>query len=181
MTEVEDTLDPVGIELFLSLTVDAAPVSVGRVRSLMARTVQGWTGCDEEVVYTVEVLLSELVTNAVRYTTGSDVTVQAQLNGRELTLRAIDSCGKPPKLSIAEEGDEGGRGLMLCAALADEWDWRSRAVGKEVWARLTVPGPGGMTPEGEHGGDGGKSGDPGLLHGRAERVGGAPVSLDVRA
>lgn len=182
MTEVEDALDHANVELQLSLTVDATPDLVGRVRASASSTVRAWTGCDEDFAFTVEVLLSELLTNAVVHTTGATVTAQVALTrGRRLTLSAIDACGKPPQLSFAGEGDEGGRGLMLCEALADEWGWRPLEVGKEVWARLTVPRLSAVTREGEHSGDDGEHGDPGLLHGRAQRVGSPSLPLDVRA
>jgi anti-sigma regulatory factor (Ser/Thr protein kinase) len=89
----------------------------------------------------VELLVSELVTNAVQESRllGEFTTVRFWLlsDGRKLLIQVWDASQCPPHPEEAgEEIAEGGRGLMLVAAMSDRWSWYPvpETGGKIVWA-----------------------------------------------
>ncbi|MEV7321104.1 SpoIIE family protein phosphatase [Streptomyces sp. NPDC093970] len=112
----------------------AVATARGQARHQLAR----W-GVDEETAYTTEMIVSELVTNAVRYGTPP---VRLQLiKDRTLTCEVHDSNALAPRLRHAKTADEGGRGLFIVAQLAQNWGVRHTADGKTVWAEQTLPPP----------------------------------------
>jgi anti-sigma regulatory factor (Ser/Thr protein kinase) len=93
---------------------------------------------------TARLLLSELVTNSVRYAEGPRMEVEVARDGDELTVRVRDDgTGVPPDREVAMPAPDAGsgRGLPLVAALAARWGVR-REPTAEVWFTLEVP-PGG--------------------------------------
>jgi len=79
-------------------------------------------------------LVTELVTNAVVHA-GTDIELQIETSADEIRVEVID---KTPGLlnvgrHINEDAREGGRGLLLVEALADEWGTRHFGWGKSVW------------------------------------------------
>ncbi|MFF8414295.1 ATP-binding SpoIIE family protein phosphatase [Streptomyces omiyaensis] len=89
---------------------------------------------------TVELTVSELVTNAVRY--GAPPISLRLLRGETaLTVEVRDGAPTAPHLRHAKAGDEGGRGLHICSTLADAWGVRFEEDGKTVWAELALDGP----------------------------------------
>ncbi|MFJ9413715.1 SpoIIE family protein phosphatase [Streptomyces sp. NPDC101227] len=116
------------------------PALVSGVRAAVTRRLAEW-GLDE-VVFATELLLSELVTNAIRYGTGP-VRVRL-LYDRTLTCEVADASSTAPHLRHAAATDEGGRGLFLVAQLAQAWGTRYTANGKVIWAECTLEVPGGM-------------------------------------
>ncbi|MFC7302996.1 ATP-binding protein [Streptomyces monticola] len=99
-------------------------------------------------------IVAELAANAVTHgrVPGRDFEVRL-VNGRGvLRIEVTDARGdrRPEVAAKPPEADaEGGRGLCLVAALAKEWGVRERAVGKTVWAELSVNAMiagGGLTP-----------------------------------
>ncbi|KND31430.1 ATP-binding protein [Streptomyces acidiscabies] len=98
-----------------------------------------------ELADNAELLLSELVTNAVNAKTlpGREVLVEVVLTERELRIEVADASDEQPELRCAGALDEGGRGLVLVDALASEWGCGARdGVGKVVWVTLNLPGRG---------------------------------------
>lgn len=88
-----------------------------------------------------EVLVSELVTNAVKacgeMTRICPVLLWVLPCRAGIVLVVWDASPLPPVLSPAGEGAECGRGLMLVEALSERWGWRAAAAGgKFVWAVL---------------------------------------------
>ncbi|WP_267133507.1 ATP-binding protein [Streptomyces sp. RB17] len=77
-------------------------------------------------------IVSELVTNAVRY--GSPPLRLQLVKDRTLTCKVYDSNPVAPRLHHAQTVDEGGRGLFIVAQLAQNWGVRYRPDGKTVWA-----------------------------------------------
>ncbi|GAB3959650.1 SpoIIE family protein phosphatase/ATP-binding protein [Actinoallomurus acanthiterrae] len=108
--------------------VDAS--KVGSVRARCAEKLGEW-GL-EEVVFTTEVIISELVTNAIRY--GSPPIRVRLLYERHLTCEVSDRSSTSPRLRRAATMDEGGRGLFLVAQLAQRWGTRYTSAGKVIWA-----------------------------------------------
>ncbi|MDX3071555.1 SpoIIE family protein phosphatase [Streptomyces sp. MI02-7b] len=115
------------------LTDDLAEVA--RARDLASSRLAGWDL--EELAFTTEMVVSELVTNAIRYGTGP---VQLRLI-RQSTLicEVSDSSNTAPHLRRARMLDEGGRGLFIVSQLAERWGTRQRPDGKTIWAEVALP------------------------------------------
>ncbi|MFE1861707.1 SpoIIE family protein phosphatase [Streptomyces anandii] len=108
---------------------DSAP---GRARRLARRALDRW-GL-EELTDSVELLVSEVVTNAVRYAT-RPVTLRL-LRTDVLRCEVGDDVGQLPRLRQARATDEGGRGLYLVNKLARRWGATRLSTGKVVWFEL---------------------------------------------
>ncbi|WP_237553466.1 MULTISPECIES: SpoIIE family protein phosphatase [unclassified Streptomyces] len=109
------------------------PAAVGPVRAECAATLEAWGLGD--VGYTAELILSELITNAVRY--GSPPIRVRLLHDRGLICEVADGSSTAPHPRRAAATDEGGRGLFLVAQLASRWGTRYTARGKVIWAELS--------------------------------------------
>jgi anti-sigma regulatory factor (Ser/Thr protein kinase) len=84
-----------------------------------------------------QLLVSELVTNAVRHAGGDGVLVRATLQADLLRVEVHDSSPSVPgPVSPAPESAEGGRGLLLVDALADRWGVEQVTAGKRTWFEL---------------------------------------------
>ncbi|WP_164835788.1 ATP-binding SpoIIE family protein phosphatase [Actinacidiphila soli] len=88
----------------------------------------------EETVFAAEVIVSELVTNAVRY--GAPPLSLRLILDRTLTAEVTDTSATSPHLRHARATDEGGRGLFIIAQLADRWGTRPTPRGKTIWAEM---------------------------------------------
>ncbi|WLQ44596.1 SpoIIE family protein phosphatase [Streptomyces laculatispora] len=95
-------------------------------------------GLDEEGFVT-ELILSELVTNAIRY--GSEPITVRLLYDRALICEVSDCSSTSPHLRYATTTDEGGRGLFLVAQFAERWGTRYTARGKVIWSEQTLDEP----------------------------------------
>ncbi|MFH8499867.1 SpoIIE family protein phosphatase [Streptomyces coeruleorubidus] len=115
--------------------VPADPAAVGEVRAAVSRQLAEW-GLDE-LTFTTELILSELVTNALRYG-GGPIHVRV-LRDRNLICEVFDSSSTSPHLRYATMTDEGGRGLFLVAQLAERWGTRYLPAGKVIWAEQPLP------------------------------------------
>ncbi|MFE1249324.1 SpoIIE family protein phosphatase [Streptomyces sp. NPDC058766] len=115
--------------------VPADPAAVGEVRAAVSRQLAAW-GL-EELTFTTELILSELVTNALRYG-GSPIHVR-MLRDRNLICEVFDNSSTSPHLRYATMTDEGGRGLFLVAQLAERWGTRYLPAGKVIWAEQPLP------------------------------------------
>ncbi|CAL9605740.1 hypothetical protein SUDANB58_05531 [Streptomyces sp. enrichment culture] len=115
--------------------VPSDPAAVGEVRARVSRRLAQW-GL-EELTFTTELLLSELVTNAIRYG-GEPIRVRV-LRDRALICEVADSSSTSPHLRYAAMTDEGGRGLFLVAQLAERWGTRYTPEGKVIWAEQPIP------------------------------------------
>ncbi|MEU6218267.1 SpoIIE family protein phosphatase [Streptomyces sp. NPDC047022] len=106
------------------------PARVPSVRARCRETLLEW-GL-EEMAFTTELIVSELVTNAIRY--GSPPVNVRLLRGRCLICEVSDGSGTSPRLRRAATMDEGGRGLFLVAQFAQRWGTRYTTRGKVIWA-----------------------------------------------
>ncbi|MEU8134200.1 SpoIIE family protein phosphatase [Streptodolium elevatio] len=118
--------------------VPSDPEAVGAVRAACARQLDAW-GLGA-IDFTAELILSELVTNAIRY--GTPPIRVRLIHERALTCEVSDAGSTAPHLRRAATTDEGGRGLFLVARFAARWGTRYTARGKVIWAELPLPGAG---------------------------------------
>ena len=123
-------------ENYASWTLPPKLTSVRQARSLIAEPMKRWNL--EDLIPTTELLVSELVTNAVRYSRG-DITVRL-VNEKGLVCEVLDSSGAMPRLRQATNDDETGRGLQVVRQLAKRWGARRTATGKVVWCEQPLPG-----------------------------------------
>ncbi|GAA2551638.1 MULTISPECIES: ATP-binding SpoIIE family protein phosphatase [Streptomyces] len=124
-----DGIAPSDVAYWFLEPEDAAP---GRARRLVRRTLSRW-GL-EELSDSVELLVSEVVTNAVRYAT-RPVTLRL-LRTDVLRCEVGDDVPQLPRLRQARATDEGGRGLYLVNRLARRWGATRLSTGKVVWFEL---------------------------------------------
>ncbi|MFI8206620.1 SpoIIE family protein phosphatase [Streptomyces sp. NPDC085937] len=90
-----------------------------------------------EVAFVTELVVSELVTNAIRY---GEPPIQLRLiRDRTLICEVTDTSSTSPHLRRAHAFDEGGRGLLLVAQLTQRWGSRQADGGKTIWAEQTIP------------------------------------------
>ncbi|MGW2445669.1 ATP-binding SpoIIE family protein phosphatase [Streptomyces sp. NPDC001675] len=128
-----------GARQVASWDVDPDPVSVSRARSDVARQLISW-GL-ESLEFTTELMVSELVTNAIRY--GRPPIRLRLIHDRALMCEVSDTSNTTPHMRRARTYDEGGRGLLLIAQLAAHWGTRHARQGKTVWAELSEKEPAG--------------------------------------
>jgi PAS domain S-box-containing protein len=113
----------------------ADPAVVSRARAEAVRSLGAW-GLTEQAA-AAELLVSELVTNAIRY--GREPIRLRLIRDTALICEVFDGSSTSPHLRRAAETDEGGRGLFMIAQLADNWGTRYLARGKVIWAELSLP------------------------------------------
>jgi serine phosphatase RsbU (regulator of sigma subunit)/anti-sigma regulatory factor (Ser/Thr protein kinase) len=94
----------------------------------------------EDLAFTTELIVSELVTNAIRHA-GEPVGLRLIRNRRLLVCEVSDPSNTQPRLRRARDVDEGGRGLFLVAQLANRWGSRYTGHGKTIWTEQLIGGP----------------------------------------
>lgn len=111
------------------------PAAVRTVRAQVTAQLADW-GL-EELEFTTELILSELITNAIRY--GVPPIQVRLLHDRILICEVSDRSSTSPHLRYAASTDEGGRGLFLVAQFAERWGTRYTGSGKVIWAEQRLP------------------------------------------
>ncbi|MER6996833.1 SpoIIE family protein phosphatase [Streptomyces sp. NPDC000410] len=125
--------------------VPSDPRAVAGMRAAVVAVLEDWEL--SALAFGTELILSELITNAIRY--GSGPIRVRLLHDRSLTCEVTDGSSTSPHLRYAATTDEGGRGLFLVAQLAERWGTRYIPGGKIIWAELALPGDGEGEGEGE--------------------------------
>ncbi|MFF7951743.1 SpoIIE family protein phosphatase [Streptomyces griseorubiginosus] len=119
-----------------SWTLWRLPESVMHARRFITRTLRSW-GVSEETD-TVQLIVSELVTNAVIHTQG-DVRLDLMLAGDRLRVAVTDTLPRTPvKPTIVDWESTGGRGIMLVEAMSTAWGSLPVGVGKQVWSEIAL-------------------------------------------
>ncbi|MFD3505331.1 SpoIIE family protein phosphatase [Streptomyces sp. NPDC058678] len=154
VTQVEAVCDSVLAGVLTHRPDDDVALLIARTRALHADKVAVWDlasdpaivaqarrhATDQLAVWRLddaaliaELIVSELVTNAIRY---GRPPIQLRLihEGNILISEVFDSSSTAPHLRRARLFDEGGRGLLLVAQLAHRWGTRHGPIGKTIWA-----------------------------------------------
>ncbi|WP_424212018.1 SpoIIE family protein phosphatase [Streptomyces sp. BI20] len=118
--------------------LDPEETAPGRARRFARRALARW-GL-EELGDSLELLVSEVVTNAVRYAE-RPVTLRL-LRTDVLRCEVGDDSPQLPRQRRARDTDEGGRGLFLVNRMARRWGATRLSSGKVVWFELTLPSSG---------------------------------------
>ncbi|MFD7136507.1 SpoIIE family protein phosphatase [Streptomyces sp. NPDC059894] len=106
---------------------------VARARSLSRDRLARW-GMPDETSFVLELVVSELVTNAIRYG-GAPVRLRL-IRDRGLIVEVSDGGHTSPHLRRAATEDEGGRGLFLVAQVTEHWGTRYTSTGKTIWTQM---------------------------------------------
>ncbi|WP_330357032.1 SpoIIE family protein phosphatase [Streptomyces chartreusis] len=112
------------------------PEEVGRARAVVREQLHDWGLA--RLADTAELLVSELVTNAVRHSHGRPVELRL-VRGDTLLCEVDDDDHDLPTLLSAGPFDDAGRGLRVVSMLAREWGTSRTSAGKTVWFELTLP------------------------------------------
>ncbi|MGW1894578.1 SpoIIE family protein phosphatase [Streptomyces sp. NPDC002004] len=110
------------------------PAAVAGMRSAVAEKLDEW-GLSE-LAFSMELVLSELITNAIRY--GSEPLHVRLIRDRTLICEVSDGSSTSPHLRYAATTDEGGRGLFLVSQIAERWGTRYTPQGKVIWAEQSL-------------------------------------------
>ncbi|MFE1443383.1 SpoIIE family protein phosphatase [Streptomyces sp. NPDC058739] len=110
------------------------PAAVADARAAVTQRLAAW-GLDE-LAFTTELIVSELVTNAIRYTDGP-VGLRL-IRDKTLVCEVSDPSNTQPRLRRALITDEGGRGLFLVAQLVTRWGSRYGPEGKTIWTEQRI-------------------------------------------
>lgn len=113
-----------------------APAEVGRARAVVREQLHEWGLA--RLVDSAELLVSELVTNAVRHSHGRPLELRL-VRGETLLCEVDDDDHTLPSLLSTEPTADSGRGLRVVSTLAREWGASRTGTGKTVWFELTLP------------------------------------------
>ncbi|MFD7462557.1 MULTISPECIES: SpoIIE family protein phosphatase [unclassified Streptomyces] len=124
----------------------ADPAVVATARQEATEQLERW-GL-EESVFVTELVVSELVTNAIRYG-GAPIQLRLIRDQAALICEVSDASSTSPHLRRARTFDEGGRGLLLVAQLTQRWGTRPSGTGKTIWAEQALPPEGSSAAPGQ--------------------------------
>ncbi|MEX2982656.1 ATP-binding protein [Streptomyces sp. C36] len=115
----------------------ALNTSVAEARQRVLARLREW-GIDEVACDDAQLVVSELVTNAVRHTDSDKVSCQLRVGGAALRIEVADRGHAPtqPVARCSGADEESGRGLLLVGALSQAWGVRpdDDGRGRVVWA-----------------------------------------------
>jgi anti-sigma regulatory factor (Ser/Thr protein kinase) len=109
---------------------------LSRARAVVREQLRDW-GLGQ-AAYSAELMVSELVTNAVRHSHSRPVELRL-VRGDTLLCEVDDDDHDLPTLLNAGPADEAGRGLRVVTTLARAWGTSRTSAGKTVWFELTLP------------------------------------------
>ncbi|WP_405015296.1 SpoIIE family protein phosphatase [Kitasatospora sp. NBC_01539] len=123
---------PLRVDAIAEWEFPADPATVADARAVAGGKVREWGIGDLD--FAVELIVSELVTNAIRYA-GGPIGLRL-IHDSVLVCEVNDPSNSQPRLRRASLGDEGGRGLFLVAQMSSRWGSRYGRSGKTIWAEL---------------------------------------------
>jgi anti-sigma regulatory factor (Ser/Thr protein kinase) len=132
------------------MLIAAVPTAACRARTYTRSALRSWHL--EPMVETAELLVSELVTNAVKATAGVTCPIRTDRDepdpsiylclstfAEKLLIEVWDRCDEPPNRRTASDDDENGRGLALVQALSKAWGYETlHSGGKIVWCECVI-------------------------------------------
>ncbi|WP_328497015.1 ATP-binding protein [Streptomyces sp. NBC_00414] len=130
----------------------AHPGSAAQARHLTRARLSGWAVC-EDTCDTAELVVSELVTNAIVHTASRHVVCELH-DGTDLVRIAVrdEGCAPgEPHPSPQRPEEEHGRGLLLVAAMCTAWGAQETGPGLLVWAELPRTANNGVEPRSDLG------------------------------
>ena len=97
--------------------------------------------CNEDAIETAELLLTEVVANAVRHTDSERLQLVADIDGSQVRVGVEDCSSEPPRPppEVVDPERPGGRGVWLVQKLSHAWGWSPVPGGKQVWFELSCP------------------------------------------
>jgi anti-sigma regulatory factor (Ser/Thr protein kinase) len=116
-------------------TLTARPTAVAQARDLIRDRLLAWDL--QGLADVVELLVSELVTNALRYGI-APFGLRMTRDAANIMVEVSDGNPTVPRLRNVQVGDEGGRGLHLVDELSADWGVRTHPQGKTVWFTLGI-------------------------------------------
>jgi serine phosphatase RsbU (regulator of sigma subunit)/anti-sigma regulatory factor (Ser/Thr protein kinase) len=120
----------------LCFQLESDYAAVRHARSLIRDPLKRW-GL-EDLIDSSELLVSELVTNAIKYAKG-EVSLRLILEPDSLVCEVHDSSPALPRVLQVDKDAENGRGLHVVSQVAAKWGMRRTATGKVVWCEQLVP------------------------------------------
>ena len=141
LTMAADRLPPGHIA---TLTLPLDPKSAGAAREFVGATLTAWDRAD--LVFTVELVVSELMSNTVRHTSAAGDGVRLRLlnlntgtgaSTGTVVIEVYDGSRSAPLARLADDDDEDGRGLFMISTLVERWGSRPTPTGKCIWAEVT--------------------------------------------
>lgn len=135
VTSVIDSIQEVLASRATTLGQDVRSGAVAR--RFMEETLGGW-GDTAELLDVVNLLVTELVTNAVLHA-GTEADVAVVLTETALRVEVSDASEQLPRAKEADDWDTSGRGVALVDTLAERWGIDTRPGGKTIWFELVRP------------------------------------------
>ncbi|MFJ6000092.1 SpoIIE family protein phosphatase [Streptomyces sp. NPDC092370] len=123
-----------GADQVATWDVTPDPAEVATTRQAATDQLTAW-GLDE-TAFVTELVVSELVTNAIRY--GAPPIQLRLIRDQTLICEVSDGSSTSPHLRRAHQDDEGGRGLLLVAQLTQRWGSRQTTRGKTIWCEQSL-------------------------------------------
>jgi anti-sigma regulatory factor (Ser/Thr protein kinase) len=123
-------------DVMMTSPLPSDPSAAAAARGLVRSCLDGWGLA--HMTDDVELVVSELVTNAVRYGE-RPISLRAGMQGRTLTLAVEDADpSRVPTQRDAGPDSTGGRGLLLIGAVSQRWGCTVGPSSKIVWAELSA-------------------------------------------
>jgi anti-sigma regulatory factor (Ser/Thr protein kinase) len=120
----------------ISFPLEAELSSVRQARAMIRDPLKRW-GL-EDLIPVTELLVSELVTNAIKYAKG-ETLLQLVLEPDRLVCEVHDTSPALPRVLQVDKDAENGRGLHVVSQMAARWGSRRSQTGKVVWCEQLVP------------------------------------------
>lgn len=120
-----------------TVEVPAVPKSATQARTWLRASA---SRCDTDALDRAELVLSELLTNALIHTDSTTVTLACKTDAARIVVTVLDQGSQPASLyrRAPEDDDIHGRGLALVEALSEEWHWQWMGHGTLVQAAIAL-------------------------------------------